>query len=347
MFLSTNPLSNSVILLLCFFSIIQKSFASLGDRTTIYGHSLRECLKNYCDRNGTYFGNVRELNKRTDIVSPYDVCKLIGWSCDDECHHYSMWSTVKMFEENEETVPQFRGKWPFYRIVCMQEPTSTIFSLFNGIAHLYLIIRYRSRFSSSIHCSLIKFWTFYAIANINAWTWSIIYHTRETSLTERLDYIFAFSITLLLFYSFIYRISISVQLSKLQERLFSIFTYFILFIFALRSYSLLFNRSIDYGTNLKYCVATSALCCLSWLTWSYVTSKNHRRKRYRKRATQAILLLVFASLSEILDFSSSNTSYMLDAHALWHLLTIPVTFIWYDFLELDSNYLLFTNMHSH
>ena len=47
-----------------------------------------------------------------------------------------------------------------------------------------------------------------------------------------------------------------------------------------------------------------------------------------------VLLLSMATGLEVLDFSPIFRVF--DAHSLWHAATIPITFVYYDFLIADA-----------
>jgi hypothetical protein len=57
------------------------------------------------------------------------------------------------------------------------------------------------------------------------------------------------------------------------------------------------------------------------------------RPPYASRAAYAVGATMLAMSLELLDFAPWRR--VLDAHALWHLATIPIAFLWYDFLVRD------------
>lgn len=71
--------------------------------------------------------------------------RLFQWSCKDNCKYECMWKTVDGFLEYEKFVPQFYGKWPFIRMFGIQEPASTLFSIFNLVIHYKYISHFRIR----------------------------------------------------------------------------------------------------------------------------------------------------------------------------------------------------------
>lgn len=150
------------------------------------------------------------------------------WTCHDECNYHCMWRTTNIFVTREWSVPQFYGKWPFKRILGIQEPASVFFSFLNLMAHWRMIRKFRRevrndspmyyvwhvlsavsiigifstvfpfvfRFFQWILFYVIKTISFYTQICINGWICSIIFHTRDFPLTELLDYGFAYSMVL-------------------------------------------------------------------------------------------------------------------------------------------------------
>lgn len=51
-----------------------------------------------------------------------------------------MWGTVEALAAVGVPTPQFFGKWPFLRLLGMQEPASVLFSLLNFFAHFWGIL---------------------------------------------------------------------------------------------------------------------------------------------------------------------------------------------------------------
>lgn len=85
---------------------------------------------------------------------------------------------------------------------------------------------------------------------MNGWLWSTIYHTRDTERTEILDYIFAYSMVFISFYSFLIRIlhrsskTIKASLSA------------ICFVFFMQHSVYLYYGKFDYNYNMMANVFT-------------------------------------------------------------------------------------------
>ena len=90
--------------------------------------------------------------------------------------------------------------------------------------------------------------------------------------------------------------------------------------------------SFDYGANMIFTGSFFGVQFASWLLWA-VLMRTHRPKCARIIVAFQLLLLSAAAF-EIFDFAPLG--YLLDAHAVWHFLTIPLGFMWYAFLMRDA-----------
>ena len=110
--------------------------------------------------------------------------RLLRWSCPEECSYQCMWDTVEnSYRKNDFPVQQFHGKWPFIRILGIQEPASALFSIFNLLPHIYMFRKIRKLIPSET--KTYNVWLGYSLVSINTWTWSTIFHTRDWDITEK------------------------------------------------------------------------------------------------------------------------------------------------------------------
>ena len=257
--------------------------------------------------------------------------KLTQWKCVDQCKYDCMWRTVALFKRQKRPVPQFHGKWPFIRILGMQEPAAAIFSLLNLAAHIQLLRKFLTRINPE--APMRNVWILYGLVSINAWICSTIFHSRDVILTEKLDYFSAFSIVVYSLLAFFLRILGSwrttkgLQWSNLAASL-ACLTLFFRHIFMMNS-----ADRFDYGYNMMVNVAVGLLNSFCWLFWCY----RHWHRKYVKNAVITVLLLDVTVLLELLDFVPIFWTF--DAHALWHLSTVPIHYYWYKFVTDDCEYL--------
>nr|XP_058903438.1 post-GPI attachment to proteins factor 3 isoform X5 [Kogia breviceps]XP_058903439.1 post-GPI attachment to proteins factor 3 isoform X5 [Kogia breviceps] len=112
---------------------------SQGDREPVY----RDCVLR-CEERNCSGGALKHFRSRQPIYM-----SLAGWTCQDDCKYECMWVTVGLYLQEGHTVPQFHGKWPFFRFLCFQEPASAVASFFNGLASLVMLCRYRTSVPTS------------------------------------------------------------------------------------------------------------------------------------------------------------------------------------------------------
>jgi len=315
----------TVIFLLIF---LQISDASQGDVHPDHRLCVTSCAKTVC--------NGQAFTKNQGILD-----KLTNWQCFDQCRYDCMWRTVSLFHRNYRKTPQFHGKWPFIRFFGMQEPAAAIFSMFNLIAHVQLL----RRFLKKIHpeAPMRNVWILYGLVSINAWICSTIFHSRDVTITEKLDYFSAFSIVVYSLLAFFLRILGSWRSSKGIKwsnfaAILACGTLFVRHIFLLNS-----ADRFDYGYNMAVNVGVGLVNSFCWLFWCYQHWNNdnniqEKRRKYVKNAVISVLLLDLSVLLELLDFVPIFWTF--DAHALWHLSTVPIHYFWYKFVSDDCEYLL-------
>jgi len=167
--------------------LIESIRCSTGDQIPYYVDCLQYCFYFNCSSDSA----LNEFKSKQSVL-----LRLTGWNCEEECNYNCQWSTIDYLinEKNITKLPQFYGKWTFKRFFGIQEPASAIFSLMNLIAYFIAWNHYASnainlKFSKRTTSSfkLIEFYqlcydkefilnTFNAIAALNAWFWSTIFH---------------------------------------------------------------------------------------------------------------------------------------------------------------------------
>ncbi|KAJ8314078.1 hypothetical protein KUTeg_008639 [Tegillarca granosa] len=260
-------------------------------------------------------GNNCTVSSRFEEQQPF--CeKLLKWSCTDECKYGCMWITVDAFQKDHLSVPQFYGK----------EPASVLFSLLNGLSHLLILMNYRKIVPSST--PMFYIYHLLSIVALNAWIWSVIFHSKDTDFTEMMDYFCAFSLVLLNLFTCLCR---AFGIGKPRRVL--TFGIIILFIYIQHIYYLAFIK-FDYGYNMMVNLAFGVLTLVGWLSWCFYYRK---QQPYVWKCFLCLLgVNCFLSL-ELLDFPPLFWTF--DAHSLWHAGTAPFGFLWYSFIVDDGLYL--------
>jgi len=288
--------------------------ASWGDTSPEYRTCLNKCIL----RNCSHPSDVAVWQAGQSLPD-----YLVGWNCRDDCAYVCMWKSADVLGRRFKQIPQYHGRWPFARVLGLQEPASVLFSILNLVSHLYMLISFTSLVPS--HAPMYRVWLVYSVVSMNAWIWSTVFHARDTPLTEMLDYFCAFSTVLFSLLAFFLRISLDYGDALLRGALVGGFVG----LYCHHVYSMA-TVKFDYGYNMKVNVVVGGLNCLCWLVWFY----RHRKSwHYVKHGVTAVLVLTFSVSLELLEFTP--ILWAVDSHALWHLVTSPLPLLWYRFAASD------------
>ncbi|TNY20712.1 Per1-like-domain-containing protein, partial [Rhodotorula diobovata] len=251
-----------------------------------------------------------------------------------------------------------------------QEPLSVLFSLANlwahwrGLATLRTLAR-TARMTEGRRLSRV--YAAYAVSGCLAWVASAVFHTRDTDATERADYFLAAGTMLVGLWAAVVRLqgwyapsSRGARVAPSQRRAAGVWTLAVAAAFALHCTYLVRRERFDYAYNMQFNVVVALATIALWSAWvtrqaTLPTPSNFSRRqlssypsaRARFRAPHYLLplfpLLALPALSalELLDFPPLGPGglRLLDAHALWHLSTVPVVRAWYAFLEKDVRWI--------
>ncbi|TLS28580.1 hypothetical protein PpBr36_00262 [Pyricularia pennisetigena] len=296
-------------------------------------------------------GGADSLSQRLAYVDDPLINRLLLWTCPAECDYTCQHIITSDRIESGQPVVQFHGKWPFYRVLGMQEPFSVIFSAGNLYAHL-LGYRWLRRYIPESY-PLRKYYIGFSFAGIASWLFSIIFHTRDTNATEQLDYFAAGASVLYGLYLAVIRIfrldrpgsadggktptsssasSSSSPSAGSTPRAIRLWTAACLTAYGCHVAYLKLVRW-DYGYNMAANVCVGLAQNVLWSAFSY-------RKYTREGRTWAtypglaVAWIMLAMSLELFDFPPLWGA--LDAHALWHLGTIAPAVLWYSFLVKDA-----------
>uniref|UniRef100_A0A146MAA2 Post-GPI attachment to proteins factor 3 n=2 Tax=Lygus hesperus TaxID=30085 RepID=A0A146MAA2_LYGHE len=309
----------SVIVLFCFVILAvwcEEASGSLGNSFPIYKDCVEECRKDICDKDGYYF-------LRNELTA---LPLILLWRCSDDCRYRCMWVVIDQFERKGWPPPQFHGKWPFVRILGIQEPASTLFSLLNLGIHVSMFKRYWREFNR--HTPLFSVWIFHGVVSINGWVWSTIFHTRDIGFTELMDYLSAFAMV----FSSVYCLGMRLLLDLAKDS-YGAFLTGICVLFYLNHALYLSSGPFDYSYNL---VANISVGFITLLICAALIFRN-RSLPHSKMLAAAVGILTVSLYLEVNDFSP--ICWFLDAHALWHALTAPSIYFFWKFIFEDSRYL--------
>ncbi|ORX61147.1 hypothetical protein BCR36DRAFT_7506 [Piromyces finnis] len=299
----------SFIVLLLISIFISSVKSSIGDNDKRFNECLDYCKVNICEK------------KPPKLSLPL---RLTFWSCEAECKYQCMFKNVWEREANNEPVVQYYGKWPFYRFLGIQEPASVLFSFFNLCMHYIGLKRMKKVTPKSYY--LRKVYIMNSLIGIYSWIASMIFHTRDTPVTEKMDYFGASASIICNCFVTIVRVFNIREIKKIRA------VFAILFLYYLGHISYLSFWMFDYSYNMFACTVFGILQYSIWLYWAY---KNKRRS-YTKQIVFTVLFTFCAMMLELFDFSPFFFS--IDAHSLWHLCTAFILNIFYAFYVNDVRY---------
>jgi len=293
--------------------------ASNGEKQLYYQKLRQNCISVNCsvDQNGDTVGWL----------------SLLGWDCESNCEY------LAIRQNHEDRIKRglrswkYFGKWPFLRVAGLQEPASSLFSIANLMAHLYC---WRT-FPKKVVDNRMRFWwQVYQITSLNTWFWSAAFHARDLNWTRILDYLFAgFSVCLFLFITMVrvFFTPVSGKPTRSNAIWVALLATLMLLSYFYHFWSMLMVN-FDFHRNMVLLSFAWVLSNLLWLIW-YL----RYRRPYGIRAVVTITMVtILAAGFEWKDFFSPLGLDLIDAHALWHLMTVPMIFQFNKFCVADMTY---------
>ncbi|CAO2834388.1 unnamed protein product [Amaranthus hypochondriacus] len=326
----------SVVLFLLFSCCVGASDASAGDADPLYRFCVNQCIKNGCVGDKCFpYCNIS--SNSNSISSPWYMQEplYLKWkqlNCLGDCRYYCMIDRERERQSLGHEPVKYHGKWPFKRVFGLQEPASVALSVLNLLMHFlgwlsfYILVKYKlPKKQNTTFYEYTTLWHIYGLLSLNSWLWSAIFHSRDTDLTEKLDYSSAVAI---LGYSLIVSIMRSFQVRDEAAR---VMVAAPLLAFIATHILYLNNYKMDYGWNMKVCVVMAVVQLLIWAIWAGVSRHPSRWKLWFVVVSGGLAMLL-----EIYDFPPYEG--FVDAHALWHATTIPLTLLWWSFIKDDARY---------
>lgn len=309
-----------IIYFIFLLKLVDFTWASQGDRLPDFRRCVSICVEENC--------------KNGDSSIPLHL-RLLFWTCpsncDYVCQHIITDRRVSRDPPMLNPVIQYHGKWPFYRIVGIQEPFSVMFSLFNFLAHRDGLSKIYDRIPPDY--SLRKYYVVFSYIALTSWLFSMIFHTRDFNLTEKLDYFAAGASVLYgLYYTPIRIFRIDQKKPPIKQTLLRLWSITCVLLYVAHVSYLTF-WSWDYTYNMA---ANVAVGVLQNILWSWFSVKRYQKLKKPWAAWPGLIVawIVVAMSMELLDFPPIKG--MVDAHSLWHLGTVGPTIWWYSFLVKDA-----------
>ncbi|XP_020094810.1 post-GPI attachment to proteins factor 3-like isoform X3 [Ananas comosus] len=255
-------------------------------------------------------------------------------NCKSECRYHCILQRENERESLGLRPVKYHGRWPFKRVFVFQEPLSAVLSAltllihFNGWLSFVLLLYYKLPLrpaSGRTYYEFTGLWHIHGLLSMNAWFWSAIYHSSVSDLTEKL---YHSSNAALVGYSLILAVLRTFNVKDEASRVMvaaPLLAFLTTHILYLNFYEL------DYGLNMKVCLAIGIAQMLLWAVWSVVTRHPSSIKLWviAIGATLAVLL-------EISDFPPYK-GYV-DAHSLTHAIVLPLSFLWWSFVKDDAEF---------
>ena len=254
--------------------------------------------------------------------------RLLFWTCssncDYVCQHIITDRRVSRDPPMLEPIVQYHGKWPFDRLLGIQEPCSVLFSLFNFLAHQHGLAQLRKRIPADY--PLRKYYVAFGYFGLTSWVCSMIFHTRDFGVTEKLDYFAAGASVLYGFYYAPIRIfRLDQRTPPVKQTLLRLWTVTCVLLYVAHvSYLTLWRW--DYTYNMAANVAVGIVQNVLW-SWFSITRYHRLKKPWAAWPGLIVAWIVMAMSFELLDFPPIGG--LVDAHSLWHLGTIGPTIWWY------------------
>lgn len=211
--------------------------------------------------------------------------QIIPLSCSELCQFKCIQTVANYNKLNGFKPKKYNGHWIFIRYFGLEEPASSIFSIFNSMPHIqYIYWAYQQRFihkyrhtddqddndtvqvvhKESLDTYYMSNWILcYAICSSVCWLCSALYHAKRIPLYAFLDYFTAF---LCLFMNCFIALRRSMNVAAKYRTiyfLFSIFTLcYIIYIYAMLS------GMITFDNHMLICYVLSFITIIIYIIWT-------------------------------------------------------------------------------
>lgn len=252
--------------------------------------------------------------------------RMLGYTCAENCLYMCSMENEAVRRKDGEKEVHYNGKWIFTRVLGVQELLSCVFSVLNGLPHLYFLLSKAPRRPPYSGQRDTPLWIAFSVVQVNTWLQSALYHGRGVHFLQVLDY---HSATLAL--AMLLACGVAMNLPTRWQMLTSIQVALLpLLLVWVAHVSYLSFVSFDYGYNMSFAGVIGLAATAAWFLWFF--RHYDQCSSFRHKVPFAVLGTVLTAPlgTKLLDFPPIGG--LLDAHALWHFATIPVQFLIYDCL---------------
>jgi hypothetical protein len=369
---------NSFAVILLLVGSFTGTFASPGNDLFVFDECIYQCTQITCLKNPYHliqqeFADELQENDRYqwryyNPIWNFDSMPLpfylraLFWTCEQNCDYQCQRLITKERIELaiEDPVLQYHGKWPFLRVLGIQEFASALFSLGNFYVNYLGFKKLKNSYINSNYKSTYFDVFLVSIVSMLAWLFSTIFHVRDFLITEKLDYYFAGATVLSGFHG------IASRLFELYKKpiLKLAFFFTCLAAFAAHVYRLEIDWLYTYNMRANIVVGILQNICLCKLCFNlyckyyyeeqqnqktqnlnhltYIDSSRMLLSSFYGRSPKlyslyALLLALIVTAGITLEIKDFPPIYdLIDAHSLWHLVTIiPLYYGWYDWMIWD------------
>jgi post-GPI attachment to proteins factor 3 len=310
--------------------------SSSGDADFSFQRCVYDCIYEPEDRKYIIFVNNATLIGRYPPLG----YSYVNWTKNEECAYDCMTFITNDRLKQQLPILKYYGHWPFRRYFGLEEGASSLFSILNMLPHLGGLLSILDNYSGYFrHFPFTIYLIAYGVCAINAWFASTLYHAKKTEWSTSYDLSSALILSacglLVALKRFTYP-----WLPQYYEYFYSLY---IVIAVIYRLYHMLFIGDISFTVHMHTCIAIIALTTLCYLLYFFNPLYQYYYYRKGSGLTWAHFMcllmqiwFIFAAMFEILDFPPLFDQ-LVDAHAMWHLMTIPIGFFWYYYwnVELD------------
>lgn len=309
--------------------------------------------------------NNNDLFSSDDFKNNYELSPVIQmifhWDCNLNCNYKCQQLITNKREVENLPMVKFYGKWPFTRILGITEFFSTFFSVGNFYINwhnLHKILKQLNKNKKSHNESLTNMYKQYfslLVISCFGWFFSTLFHIRDNSITETLDYFGAASIIMMNFNVIVIRFfELFKDENQTKRRWFQIS---LIILWSLHIIKLLNKWDYNYNIIFNSIIGISSL--ILWIIHAINVNKVYNKNDHiynnsiqllpfeTKILTKLNLIGIFSKTKfipilpiflniwllmgmtfEIFEFRP--WSRLIDGHAVWHLFTIFPTIVWFD-----------------
>lgn len=285
---------------------------------------------------------------------------IFQWDCKLDCNYKCQQFVSNNREINDLPMVQFYGKWPFKRIWGFTEFFLSIFSIGNLYVNWVnlpkILQQYLKNKKHNLElATMYQQYLILLIISVIGWLFSTLFHIRDNAVSETLDYFGAASIIMANFNAITIRYFELFKQDQQATR--NYFQFGLVCIWILHITKLKLNWDYNYNTVFNLVFGASSI--ILWMVHSYNTIKLYcENDHIYNNSIQLLpfetkiltklnyigiisktkyipyipiflnLWLIFGISFEILDFEPWKR--LIDGHAIWHLITIIPSIIWFD-----------------